>query len=71
MTHGNRSKLNRSEWANPTPNEIRRLLEENELTMEKAAKMTKTTTTKMEMWLSGKQRMHPGLWELLLMKVNK
>lgn len=70
-THPNRSKSNRPTKANPTPAEIRALRESKGLTEKAAAEMIYCTVGAWIAWERGDRRMHPGLWELFVIKTRE
>ncbi|MBU2734275.1 helix-turn-helix transcriptional regulator [Acidithiobacillus caldus ATCC 51756] len=53
---------------NPTPEEIRKVRLAAGLTQRQAAELIHSTTSAWESWEQGLRRMHPGLWELFLLK---
>ncbi|HKQ24073.1 MAG TPA: hypothetical protein VJT81_06485 [Burkholderiales bacterium] len=70
--HPNRSKNNRTAWSNPTPAEVRTVLERAGLSQQAGADLIYAGRKSMENWVAdggNEQRaMHPGLFELLKIK---
>lgn len=56
--------------ANPTPTQVRALLEESKLTQERFGGLVYKSTRIVEDWLSGERRMPPDTFELLQAKVR-
>lgn len=54
----------------PAPNEIRELRKKAGLTQEKAGILVHTKLRAFQKWEAGDARMHPGLWELFLIKTG-
>lgn len=54
--------------ANPTTEEIRMARESAGMTQEEAAEVVHSNRSTWQDWEYGKTRMHPGLWELFLIK---
>lgn len=57
--------------ANPEPAEIRAAREIAGLTQSQAADLVYTTLSGWQRWEQGERRMHPGLWELFLLKTEQ
>lgn len=69
MNHPNRGRrVNPA--ANPTPDEIRAARSRAGLTQREAAALVHATVSAWEEWEQGRRRMHPGLFELLLIKTG-
>lgn len=68
MNHPNRSHRVKSPAANPTPEDIRAAREAARLIQAQAAALIHCTQKDWIKWESGERRMHPGLWELFLIK---
>ena len=66
--HPNRSRGNPAQ--NPTPDEIRELRLSLGITQSKAAVMILATERAWQAWEQGERRMHPGLWQLFLLKTR-
>lgn len=74
MPHKNRSKTNRSLGSNPKPSEILAAREAAGLTQTQAAELIWGTLRAWQDWeTDGDQnrRMHPGLFELFLIKTKQ
>lgn len=56
--------------ANPTPTQIRALLEQSKLTQEAFGDLVYKSTRTVEDWLAGERRMPPDTWELLQLKIK-
>jgi DNA-binding transcriptional regulator YiaG len=56
---------------NPTHEEIRAAREAASLTQTAAAELIHSTLRTWQDWEAGIARMHPGLWELFLVKLKK
>lgn len=56
--------------ANPTPAQIRALLEESKLTQAAFGALVYKSTRTVEDWLAGERRMPPDTWELLQVKIK-
>ena len=56
---------------NPAPSEIRAARKDADLTQTEAAYLIYSTLRTWQDWEAGKARMHAGLWELFLSKINK
>lgn len=72
-THPNRSKRNKGPAANPDPADIIAAREAAGLTQTEAATLVHSGLRTWQGWEAeqgavGHRRMHPGLWELLLIK---
>ena len=67
--HPNRS-LEKIHASNPTPLEIRVKRLELDLTQTEAAKIVYSSLRAWQQWENGERRMHPGLWELFVIKVS-
>lgn len=57
--------------ANPTPEQVRDARESAGLTQTEAATLIHSTMRAWQEWEAGNRRMHPGLWELFLSKINQ
>lgn len=68
--HPNRSKKTASPARNPKPEEIRAAREAASLTQTEAAELIHSTLRTWQDWEAGIARMHPGLWELFLVKLK-
>lgn len=74
MTHGNRSKRNRSAKSNPTPTEVRAARAAARHDQKQAADLIYSTATTWIDWeddASDRRRMHPALFELYLLKTGQ
>lgn len=76
VSHANRSKLNRSPAANPTPAQIRAARELAGLTQTEAAQLVYATLRAWQNWENEidpaeSRRMHPAIFELFLVKVRQ
>lgn len=69
--HPNRSRRGRSSAANPTPAQIRAAREAAGLTQEAAAAKIEGSVRAWEKWEQGERRMHPGLFQLFLIKTGQ
>jgi DNA-binding transcriptional regulator YiaG len=69
--HPNRTKGTKVPAANPTPTEIRSARESAGLTQAAAAELIYSTSRAWQLWEADDRRMHPGLWELFLLKSKK
>jgi len=69
--HPNRSKRNPSLEANPTPAQIVAARQAAELTQAAAAAKIGGSVRAWEKWEAGERRMHPGLFELFLIKTGQ
>lgn len=67
--HPNRSRR-ANPAANPTPDEIRAARLAAGLTQREAAALVHATVSAWEEWEQGRRRMHPGLFELFLIKTG-
>jgi putative transcriptional regulator len=67
MNHPNRSRQG-NPAANPTPEDIRAAREAARLTQAQAAALIHCTQKGWIKWESDERRIHPGLWELFLIK---
>jgi DNA-binding transcriptional regulator YiaG len=67
-SHPNRS--GRGASRNPSPEEIRALREEYGLSAAELGALVHSTGRRAQEWMAGTHRMHPGLWELLRLKVG-
>lgn len=56
--------------ASPTPEEIRDLRSRHGLSAAELGRLVHSTGRRAQEWMEGKHRMHPGLWELLRLKVR-
>ncbi len=54
----------------PDPAEIRATRESAGLTQSQAAALVCVTLRNWQQWEAGERRMHPGLWELLTIKLS-
>ncbi len=70
-THPNRSKTNRQTKANPTTKEILAARERAGLTQTAAGELIYGSLRTWQDWESGERRMHPGLFELFLIKTGQ
>lgn len=68
--HPNRSKKAAGQGKNPTPAEIRAAREAAGLTQDAARHLVYASLRAWEEWEAGRQRMHPGLWELFCIKTG-
>lgn len=68
-THPNRGPKGPS--ANPAPEEVRAAREAAGLTQTAAADMIHGTLRAWQEWEAGNRRMHPGLWELFRLKIQR
>ncbi|MGV8823018.1 hypothetical protein [Methylibium petroleiphilum] len=68
--HPNRSKKAAGQAANPTPEQIRAARSAAGLTQEQARELIYASLRAWEQWEAGDARMHPGLWELFLIKTG-
>lgn len=68
--HPNRSKNTPSSARNPKPREILEARLAANLTQTQAAEMIHSTLRTWQDWEAGIARMHPGLWELFLTKLE-
>lgn len=71
--HPNRSKRNPISSANPSPADIIAMREAAGLTQTEAAELVHSALRSWQQWeaqlgTEGHRRMHPGLWELFLIK---
>lgn len=64
--HPNRGP--RGSYSNPTPAEILAARESAGLTQTEAGMMVKSSMRAWQQWEGGQRRMHPGLWELFLIR---
>ena len=69
--HPNRSQFNRSPARNPTPAEIRALRDKAGLTQVAATALLYSSLRAWEAWEGGTRRMHPAMWELFRLKVDR
>lgn len=69
--HPNRSKKNRNAFSNPTPTEVMAGREKAGLTQTEAAKLIRGTLRSWQSYEGGQRTMHPGLWELFLIKTGQ
>ena len=69
--HPNRSRQNRSVWSNPTPAEVVRAREAAKLTQTEAAAVIRGSLRAWQNYEGGERSMHPGLWELFLIKTGQ
>ena len=67
--HPNRSRA-ASAARNPTPDEIVGERFNARLTQTEAARLIHSTLRTWQDWEAGKARMHPGLWELFIIKTR-
>lgn len=73
MSHPNRGK-NRTPESNPTPAEVRAAREKAGMTLDQAAATIYSTLRAWQNWESEgeeNRRMHPGLFELFLIKTGQ
>lgn len=56
--------------ANPTPNQVRELIEKSGMTQPAFGALVYKSTRIVEDWLSGDRRMPPDTWEILNVKVK-
>lgn len=56
---------------NPLPAEIRRARRKAGLTQGEAAELVHAARNAWESWEQGLRRMHPGLWELFLIRLDE
>ncbi len=69
--HPNRSKRSSSSGRNPTPAQIRAAREVAQLTQTEAAAKIGGTLRAWQDYEGGQRRMHPGLFELFLIKTGQ
>lgn len=69
--HPNRSKRSPSSGRNPTPAEILKAREAAQLTQSQAAEKVGGTLRAWQNYEGGQRRMHPGLFELFLIKTGQ
>lgn len=69
--HPNRARDGGSPSRNPTPEEIISARKAAGLTQTAAGGMVHTTCRVWQQWEAGERRMHPGFWELFLIKSNQ
>jgi len=69
--HPNRSKANRNLAATPTPNEIKEARERASMTQSVAGATIRGTMRSWQDYEAGARRMHPGLFELFLIKTGQ
>lgn len=67
--HPNRARA-ASAARNPTPDEIVGERFNARLTQTEAARLIHSTLRTWQDWEAGKARMHPGLWELFILKTR-
>ena len=67
--HPNRSRA-KSPASNPTPDEIFGMRINAGITQQHAADLVYSGLRTWQQWEAGDRRMHPGLWELFLIKTN-
>lgn len=67
--HPNRSRA-KNPASNPTPQAIRDKRGNLNLTQTEAAKLVYSSLRAWQQWESGERRMHPGLWELFVIKTS-
>jgi putative transcriptional regulator len=67
-SHPNRGKT-RTAYSNPLPDQV--IAARGLLTQSEAAALVYSTASKWQKWEVGEDRMHPGLWELFLIKLEK
>lgn len=67
--HPNRSRA-KNPASNPTPQAIRDKRADLDLTQTEAAKLVYSSLRAWQQWESGERRMHPGLWELFVIKTS-
>ena len=67
--HPNRSRA-ASAARNPTPDEIVGERFNARLTQTEAARLIHSTLRTWQDWEAGKARMHPGLWELFILRIH-
>lgn len=73
-SHPNRGP--KGPFSNPTPDEVRSAREAAGLTQTQAAELVRGTLRAWQGWEApagqpGARRMHPGLWELFLIKIGR
>ena len=68
--HPNRSKRAAGQGRNPTADEIRAAREAAGLTQQQARDLVYASSRAWEQWEAGDARMHPGLWELFVIKAG-
>ena len=69
MNHGNRS-MHRPR-NNPSPEEVRAGRLAKGLTQSQAAEIVRGRLHTWQQWEAGDRSMHPGLWELFLLKTGQ
>ena len=72
--HPNRSQGPKGPSANPTPEEIKAARAEAGLTQTQAGEVVHSSLKAWQQWEAGGasgRRMHPGLWELFLIKTGQ
>jgi len=69
--HPNRSRWTKTLARSPTPEEIRQLRENANLTQDEAAKLVHSTWKSWQKWEYGERPMHPTFWELFCRKVTE
>jgi len=69
--HPNRSRRNPSSDRNPSPAQIVAARQHAELTQAQAAAKIGGSVRAWEKWEAGERRMHPGLFELFLIKTGQ
>lgn len=67
--HPNRSRA-KTPASNPHPDEIFGMRMNAGLTQQQAAEIVYAGLRTWQQWEAGDRRMHPGLWELFLIKIN-
>jgi putative transcriptional regulator len=71
-THPNRGRdRGRNAHANPTPLQIAAAREKAQLTQTEAANVIRGSLRAWQDYEGGQRRMHPGLWELFLIKTGQ
>jgi DNA-binding transcriptional regulator YiaG len=68
--HPNRSRAS-GPASNPTPEAIRAARASAGLSQTAAAALIYTTRDGWTKWEAGERRMHPGLWELFLLRIGQ
>jgi DNA-binding transcriptional regulator YiaG len=68
--HPNRGRA-KSSASNPTPEQLKDARKTAGLTQTQAAEIIYASLRAMQQWEAGERRMHPGLFELLLIKTGQ
>lgn len=66
-SHPNRGP--KGPFSNPTAADVREARQSAGLTQTQAAELVRGTMRAWQEWEAGNRRMHPGLWELFLLKL--